>query len=394
VRVAGMIKEGTPDSCGEFSSPDLFLFYENSALGLSTRQIVAWVVAITWVPLVVLGAVQGLAWGPSRAQSVLLDPMILARFLAALPILIISSGKCSQIVNAVGGHFLEAGLVTEAELGHFSTIVSSQIKLRNSRAANWICVVLACVCSALMTVLILPRTPISWRTANWGGQHSSSLAGWWFVAVSQPIYLFVLLRFLYRIALWWRFLWKTSRLNLQLHAVHPDGAGGLGFLGLTLDAFKLPAFGISASFAGSLADLILLKALPTNEIKYEILGVALIVVGLFVLPLSLFYSRELTRARDRDVLNYWALVEAQLRQFERKWIASDSKQANMPSGADFSEAASLSSILERAQRMTLLPFRLGDFLSLVAAVLLPFLPVAALVVPLSNILKTILRLIA
>jgi hypothetical protein len=389
-----MVKEGAPDSCGEFSSPDLFLFYENSALGLSTRQIAVWVVAITWVPLVVLGAVQGLAWGPSRAQSVLLDPMILTRFLVALPILIISSGKCSQIVNAVAGHFLEAGLVTEAELGHFSTIVSSQIKLRNSRAANWICMVLACVCSALMNVLVLPRTPVSWRTVNSVGQHSLSLAGWWFIAVSQPIYLFVLLRFLYRIALWWRFLWRTSRLKLNLHAVHPDGAGGLGFLGLTLDAFKLPAFGISASFAGSLADLILLNGGPINDLEYEILGVALIVVGLFVLPLSLFYIPELTRARGRDVLNYWALVETQLRQFERKWIASDSKQANMPSGADFSEATSLSSILERAQRMTLLPFELIDFLFLVAAVLLPFLPVAALVVPLSNILKTILRLIA
>ncbi len=390
-----MAKEGTPDSCGEFSSPDLFHFYESSILGFSARQIVALAVAITWVPLIVLGAIQGLAWGPSRAQSVLLDPMILARFLVALPILIISSGKCSQIINAVAGHFLEAGLVTGAELGHFSTIVSSQTKLRNSRAANWICVVLACVCSALMTVLILPRTPISWRTVNSAGQHSMSLAGWWFVAVSQPIYLFVLLRFLYRIVLWWRFLWKTSRLSLQLHAVHPDGAGGLSFLGLTLDAFKPPAFGISASFAGSLADLMLLKAVPPNEIKYEILGVALIVVGLFVLPLSLFYNRELTtRARDRDVLNYWVLVEAQLRQFERKWIASGSEPTDTLSGTDFSEATDLSSILERVQGMTMLPFQLSDFLFLVAAVLLPFLPVAALVVPISNILKTILRLIA
>jgi len=389
-----MANKGTPDSSREFSSPDLFVFDEDSILGLSAGQMVALVVAITWVPLVVLGAIQGLVWGPSGAQSVLMDPMIFARFLVALPILIIAPSKCSQIVNAVMRHFPDAGLVTGAELGNFSAIVSSQIKLRNSRAAKWICVVLACVGSALMTVLILPRTPVSWRTVNWGGQHSLSLAGWWFVAVSQPIYLFVLLRFLYRIALWWRFLWRTSRLNLNLHAVHPDGAGGLGFLGLTLDAFKLPSFGISASFAGSLADLILLKAVPPNEIKYEILGVALIVVGSFVVPLSFFYNRELSRARHRDVLNYWVLLEAQLRQFERKWIAPGSEPTDTLSGTDFSEATDLSSILERAQGMTLLPFQLSDFLFLVAAVLLPFLPVAALVVPLSNILKTILRLIA
>ena len=188
----------------------------------------------------------------------------------------------------------------------------------------------------------------SWRTLGSGGHHSLSLAGWWFVTVCEPVYLFVLLRFLYRIALWWMFLWKTSRLNLQLHSVHPDGAGGLGFLGLTLNAFRLPAFAISATFAGGIADLVLLNGVPASELKYEIAGLILIVVGLFVIPLCLFYQRELSKARDRDVLNYWVLLEAQLRKFERKWIASGSDRMATLTPADFSQVTGPSSILERS----------------------------------------------
>jgi len=179
-----------------------------------------------------------------------------------------------------------------------------------------------------------------------------------------------------------------------LHSVHPDGAGGLGFLGLTLNSFRMPAFAISAAFAGGVADLVLLNGTPVSELKYEIVGLVLIVVGLFVAPLCLFFQRELSKARDRDVLNYWVLIEAQLRQFEQKWIASDSDQMATLNAADFSQVTGPSSLLEGVRRMTLLPFEYKDVLLLVATVLVPFIPVAALVVPLASMLRRILELVA
>ena len=121
---------------------------------------------------------------------------------------------------------------------------------------------------------------------------------------------------------------------------------------------------------------------------------AIIIAGLFVVPLSLFYQRELSRARDRDVLSYWVLIEAQLRLFERKWIASDSNKMETLTGADFSQVTGPSSILERAQGMTLLPFRLKDISFLVVVVLIPFIPVAALAIPMDKILHTLLRIVA
>jgi len=37
--------------------------------------------------------------------------------------------------------------------------------------------------------------------------------------------VFVLVRFVFRLALWWMVLRKTSSLDLELNATHPDGAG-------------------------------------------------------------------------------------------------------------------------------------------------------------------------
>jgi hypothetical protein len=394
VQVADMGIESTPDPVSESDSADLLLFDDGSIRNLHSPQVAILAVAVTWVPLIALAAVQGLALGPSRAQSVLLDPAILVRFLVALPILIIAPSKSAEIINDVANHFLRAELLDGAEVDRFRAIVRERTNLRKSRVAEFVCVALAYVFSAIYVLVFLRDTASSWRTLGPGGHHSLSLAGWWFVTICEPLYLFVLLRFLYRIALWWVFLWKTSRLNLQLHSVHPDGAGGLGFLGLTLNTFRLPAFAISASFAGGVADLVLLNGVPASELKYEIVALILFVVGLFVVPLCLFYQRELSRARDRDVLNYWVLISAQLREFEKKWIASDSDRMATLTSADFAQVTGPSSLLEGVRRMTLLPFETKDLLFLVATVLVPFIPVAALVIPLASMLRRILELVA
>ena len=104
-----MIIEGRPDPASESESPDLLLFDDGSIGSLNSPQVAAVAVAITWLPLIVLASLQGLALGPSRAESVLLDPAILARFLVALPILIVAPSKSSEIINGVAAHFLRAG---------------------------------------------------------------------------------------------------------------------------------------------------------------------------------------------------------------------------------------------------------------------------------------------
>ena len=65
-------------------------------------------VLITWVPLVILATVQGLAMGPTRNESVLFDAGVFARFFVAVPLLILTPDAARQRLVNIVRHFLSA----------------------------------------------------------------------------------------------------------------------------------------------------------------------------------------------------------------------------------------------------------------------------------------------
>ena len=69
-----------------------------------------------------------------------------------------------------------------------------------------------------------------------------------------------------------RFLWRLSRLNLNLIATHPDRAGGLGFLGQSAYAFGPILFAQGTMLAGLLASRVLHGGESVMSIKMEVAG--------------------------------------------------------------------------------------------------------------------------
>jgi len=203
----------------------------------------------------------------------------------------------------------------------------------------------------------------------------------------------VVLQFLYRFALWWRFLWKTSRLDLQLNAAHPDGAGGLAFLGLVLPALRMPVFAIAAAPAGALANLILWKGASFANFQYAIAVFATALVALMVGPL-LSFKRQLSNAKQRAMLVFGALAGRQLRAFEDKWLgASPPAAEELLRAPDFSAVVDFNPTVVAIQKMNTLLFSPKQLVPLVIAALLPFLPVAAIEIPLKEILLQMWRLV-
>jgi hypothetical protein len=260
------------------------------------------------------------------------------------------------------------------------------MRLRNSRLADWVCLVLAYSWSVAFVFLpaLTPAISMTWRAVGPAGQRSLSLAAWYLVAVSQPIFGFVVLHFLYRVGLWWRALWMISRLQLQLTGAHPDGGGGLMFLGLSLRSFRYPAFALAASLAGGLANLVLATGVSVVSFKYVIGVNAAVIAALFAGPLCFFYD-QLKMTRFRAWLSYDRTVQQQLRQFEQKWIGQSGLN-DMLEVQDFSAVIDLNSTVNTVHQMTRLPLRRSQFLALIAAALLPFLPVLALQIPLKDLL--------
>jgi len=392
------------DPAVDSNTPSFLLFQKSSFLDFEgllesrftdrfvlARKII-FAIFLTWVPLVVLAAIQGLALGPNRPQSVLLDPAIYARFLVALPILLYARKVSTMKLRAIVDHFLQARVVKDAERDGFITNIVSAMHLCHLPAIDWLALAMAYVYSIVHVHVVVPSVTETWRTIGSGAEAHLSLAGWWFVAVSQPVYLFILFRLLYRIGVWWRFLQQTSRLDLQLEAAHPDQVGGLGFLGLSFAIFQESAFAISASVAGGVANLVLLTRAGVTSFAYVILGAVVFIIALFAGPL-LFFRGSLAKAKQRGELDYRVLWQEQLRQFNEKWSQFTSKSRDMLGVADFSGLTDFSSILERVQTTRLIPIQPRQVLPLALAALLPFLLVLPLLIPLDEILAQLVKLV-
>lgn len=392
------------DQVTHADASDFQLFERNSFLGLekvaqwswcrqpTARSAFLFAVLLAWVPLALLAAFQGVAWGPTSAQPLLLDVGVYARIFVALPLLILAPTACSSRLRVIVKHFLEANLVKESEQARFSQNFARVQGRRDSRWVDWTLLALAYAYMAFVAVQVVPGLPASWRTIGPQGQRSLTAAGWWFVLVSWPLYLFALFRFFYRLSLWWRFLWDASRLDLQLNATLPDRAGGLAFLGLSLAPFQSPAFAMAVSAAGTIANLAIQAGASVISFKAEVLVFAACNVALFVGPLLFFYS-GLKKAKRQGQLKHSLLSGRQIRQFEQKWIASTPGNDDMLTVQDFSAVIDLSSTVANVQNMSTIPFQFGPVRTLLVVSLLPFLPVAALEVPVEVIVKQIMKLV-
>ncbi len=388
------------------SAPPTFRLFEGGALSELQRawrrtgsdeghvgRTIALAVLVTWVPLLALAAIEGSAFGALATKPMLSDVAMYARFLVALPLLLLAPVASRDRLQRSVAHFREAGLVNRDGHERFVANIISTLRLRDSAWAALLVLVLAYAYAGCFVVFLLPDMPASWRTVGAGAHRDLSLAGWWFVLVSQPLWNFVVLRFAYRILLWWRFLWQTARLDLQLNAAHADKAGGLAFLGMTLAPFMVPVFAIAASMAGGLANLVLWTGASVSSYKFVILGLAVFLVIMFAGPL-LFFAGPLSETKRRGILEYGVLSGRQLRVFERKWLGTgtdaDAEVLNAP---DFSALIDFQATVATVHEMTALPFQRMQIVPLLLAALAPFLPVAALEIPLRDILGQFLKIV-
>src|SRR6185436_8031185 len=99
------------------------------------------------------------------------------------------------------------------------------------RLRNSVVIEVALLVGAVTLGDVIWRGATALRVDTWyANSEHLTLAGWWYAFISLNVFRFVLLRWYFRLILWYLFLWRVARLPLRLNALHPDGAAGLGFL--------------------------------------------------------------------------------------------------------------------------------------------------------------------
>jgi hypothetical protein len=346
---------------------------------------------VSWLPLAVLSAIQGLAIGKTVAIPFLYDIAAYTRFLIAVPLLVIAEVVIGAHLAEVAAHFISSGLVPEDEYPSFNAAAKDCMKQRDS-AANEAIVLLLSYASAVIFMWTFSPGVSTWRSVPSGSIYTFTLAGWWYALVSVPIFQFLMYRWFFRLLIWSRFLWRMSRLNLRLMPTNPDKAGGLGFVGESQKHFAIIAFALGAVLAGIFGNDVLFGKTPVQTFKTPVIALAVLAILIFEGPL-LFFAPRLRKIRRKGLLEYGKLSIDYTTEFHEKWIAGK-RPADEPlvGHADIRSLADLGNSFEMIERMRIVPFDLRAILWLVLWFLLPMLPLLLSIIPLSDIIETLLKL--
>lgn len=353
-----------------------------------------WVITlVAWLPLLVLSVLGGHALGGASQLPFLHDIEAQVRFLVALPVLIAAELIVHLRIRTVVRRFVERGIVIPEDRPKFEAAIDSAMRLRSSVQVEIGLLVLVWTVGGWIWRSQLALGSSSWYAAPEGGQLNLTSAGYWYAFVSIPIFQFVLLRWYFRLFVWFRFLWQVSRLNLHIIPTHPDRTGGLAFLGKSAFAFGPFLFAQGVVLAGLIASRVLYGGGSLLSFKMEAAGL----IGFFVLfllgPLSMF-TPQLSRAKRQGLGDYGLLANRYVEEFERKWVKGEGAGADEFLGsADIQSLADLGNSYAVVKEMGVIPFGVRDITRLVAATAIPLLPLGLTVFSLEELVVRLVKVV-
>jgi hypothetical protein len=347
---------------------------------------VTFAIAIGWLPLVLIT----LLFNPRAVFGLLTDYTVNARMLFGVPVLLAGQPVMETAFRAIVRHIRDAALLTPTDTDRLDQTLVRLIRLRDSIIPELMFVVVAYakVAETVQTQLMYVRP---WGVAGTGVEAHLSAAGWYYVLVSQLLYGLLMLISFWKWLLWCIFLYRLSKLDLQLVPTHPDQHGGIGFLGLSPVAITPTILVGSAVIGATWRSEIFREHVHFMSFKIDavvLVGVVLIVV---LGPLVLFVPR-LTRLRRLGIFEYGALGQLESMQFHQRWILHRAgREEEFPATPEASTLTDYGSSYQNIEHLQPFPFDQGAFVALILAVAIPLLPVVLAEVPFVTVLKALLE---
>jgi hypothetical protein len=355
------------------------------------RRLAAISILLCWVPLALLSLAQGHFLGGVKL-SFLRDIETHVRFLVSLPVLLLAEVIVRERIWPVLRSFVERQVVTPEELPKFYAAINSATRIHNSVGAEIALFVFVFTAGTWIWRLQIVPDVVSWYAYSQGGQVHLTMAGNWLAFVSVPLFQFILLRWYVRFLIWFWFLLRVSHLKLHLPALHPDRAGGLGFLGETSLAFAPLLFAHSALLAGQIASRILYNGGTLLASELTIAGYVVFSIVAALAPLSLF-TAKLIRAKLRGLEKYGAFASSYVMDFDQKWLQGKVNDEPAMGSGDIQSLADLGNSFAAARAMRPMPIATDEIVLLVVVTVAPFLPLLLTIMPLDQLIMRAFKLV-
>jgi len=343
----------------------------------------------TWLPLLILSLVQGLAFDGPVELPFLWDFAVHVRFLICVPLLIIAEVLLDARTRAVVKHFVDSKLVQVKDYPAFESVVRQAGRLRDSLLAEAIIVGVVIVSVIFLRIEYLGSAS-TWQVLVSEDGRIRTLAGWWYLFLAIPFFQFLVSRWVWRFLIWSHFLRSLSKMDLRLIPIHPDLAAGLGFLSPAQAKYGIIVFAVSSVIAAKIGEEILYGGASLLDYKIIIGGYVVMMLIVLLAPLLVF-TPKLLMVKRRGLLEYSALGNEYTEAFDRKWIRKEVPEGEPLLGSsDIQSLADLGNSFQFVRNMRAFPIDRNSILPIVVATVLPMLPLVLTVYPFDELVLKII----
>jgi hypothetical protein len=358
--------------------------------GAPRRALMALLIA--WLPLAVLAAVQAWMLDDPRGRTFLLDYGAHSRFLLALPLLVYAPAVTLPKLGFVVRRFVETAAVPEREFPRLDAAISDTVRSLQSPVAELTLVAVA-YGIVLARALSGEQDLTAWRELGLPVGDAPSLSGYWYLLVSAPLLVVVVLGWIRRQFLWGRLMRGISQLDLELVPSHPDRLGGLGFVRACQKGYWPISVALGLVMGGAMTNAFVHAGISPLRFQVEVgflILMLFVLVGAPLLPLC----GPLRRAKKRGLNEYGHLAARVGRKFEQTWVAPVARvDADALKAADFSATIDLYQVVSNVNSMRKLPFTTKDLLTVALPALAPLVPIAFMILPRERMLEQLKKIV-
>lgn len=295
-------------------------------------------------------------------------------------------------LTTLTGHFREACIISDADQPAFNSALAKADRRSASTLAELVILTAALIWSGFSAHYSVLLSGGGWDGSVIAGESVLSSAGQVGRLFSTPLFLFLMMRWIWRFLVWAGLLYRISRLSLQLMPLHPDRSGGLGFLANFPSIFSGFIFALSFVVASEMIKEIGLEEQAAGIVWFAIAGWLVISVVLLLGHLLVFV-KPLYALRERALIDYGRLASQQHLAFYRKWIAEGRSTDELMESEDISSLSDLNATVEIVRQLRYIPVDLYAVLQSVVAAGVPLLAVVLTQVPIGNLIKWIVGVI-
>jgi hypothetical protein len=351
--------------------------------GSDTRLLGLAIGWLGWAALLALAVVEGVAPELFAIQHIGSH----LRLLFVIPLFFVAESWLEPVARIFVRSIVSTRLVPESEQPTLATHVE---RLRWWTDGWWLDAL--CFTGAALMWVTGGRLLTYGSTAVFEPAHAifgGTLTGLLYFSVAITIFRFLVFRWCCRLVLWAVFLWRVSRLRLHLVPIHPDRAGGLGGLELVQSMLLPLVAALSVIGAASNAEELSRQEMTFAAVYPSVMMLVMVDLVLIYAPLFPF-TPGLFACRRRGFLEYMELASRYVNAFEEKWIRSRPADEPLIGTPDLQSLADLTSSVEIARDMRLVPAGPRLLLGVAAAAGLPILPLLLFQYPLAELIQTFL----